>query len=110
MRSLSSFRHVRPRCTRAGNRFLNRLLVTGALASYALPDVPDAGKETVFDGLPEDVVRRLQSAVGNGEKDRLDHLIPTIQKQYPRGARALTDPADNYDYDAPAILLTGPLV
>jgi hypothetical protein len=110
MRSLSSFRHVRPLCTRARNRFLNRLPRVGALVSHALPGVPDAGKEPVtLDGLREDIVR-LQGAVRNGEKDGIDHPIPTIQEQNPRGARALKDLADNYDYDASATLWTGALV
>jgi signal transduction histidine kinase/response regulator RpfG family c-di-GMP phosphodiesterase len=76
-----------------------------------LLDLPCPEKETVtVEGLPEDIIRQLRNAVKNGEKDRLDQLILTIQKQNPRCARMLKDLADNYDYDALTALLTGVLV
>jgi CheY-like chemotaxis protein len=73
-----------------------------------LPDLPDLREETVtVADLPEDIIRQLRSAVRNGEKDRLDQLILTVQKQNQRCARTLKDLADNYDYDALTTLLTG---
>ncbi|HEY3836191.1 MAG TPA: response regulator [Bryobacteraceae bacterium] len=76
-----------------------------------LPDLRDSGNNTVtVADLPEDIIRQLRGAVRNGEKDRLDQLILTIQKEDTRCAGRLKDLADNYDYDALTALLTGVLV
>ena len=46
-----------------------------------------------------------QQATLNGDKDRLDELIRTVEDQDPTSACSLQELADQYEYDALAHLL-----
>jgi signal transduction histidine kinase/response regulator RpfG family c-di-GMP phosphodiesterase len=68
----------------------------------ALRWAPETGTLT---GLPTEMLQQLRSAVQNGEKDRLDELIATVENQDPQSGRALKNLADRYEYDALSNLL-----
>jgi PAS domain S-box-containing protein len=56
-------------------------------------------------GLPVDLIDRLQGAVRNGEKDRLDELIRDAGGLDKHAGAALQQLADDYEYDALTRLL-----
>jgi len=49
--------------------------------------------------LPADCIDRLRDAVLNGEKDRLDRLIRSVEELDVPAARSLQEVADRYEYD-----------
>jgi CheY-like chemotaxis protein/anti-sigma regulatory factor (Ser/Thr protein kinase) len=55
--------------------------------------------------LPQELVKELQQAVGNGQKNYLDTLIGKVAQLDKSVASSLRQLADNYDYDALAHLL-----
>lgn len=56
--------------------------------------------------LTADLVQQLQSAVTDGEKDRLDQLIAALAKEDAESAQVLKNLADKYEYDALTHLLS----
>jgi signal transduction histidine kinase/CheY-like chemotaxis protein len=55
--------------------------------------------------LPGELIRRLHSAVINGEKSLMDELIGTVKERDAGSARVLQELADRYEYDALAHVL-----
>ena len=50
-------------------------------------------------GLPLELINQLQDAVQEGEKDRLDALIQSVQTYDKDAAAGLKNHAENYEYD-----------
>jgi hypothetical protein len=50
-------------------------------------------------GLPLELINQLQNAVQEGEKDRLDVLIQSVQAYDKDAAAGLKTHAENYEYD-----------
>jgi protein-histidine pros-kinase len=50
-------------------------------------------------GLPLELIHQLQNAVNEGEKDRLDKLIQSVQAYDKIAAAGLKNHAENYEYD-----------
>ncbi len=50
-------------------------------------------------GLPLELINQLQNAVQEGEKDRLDALIQSVQAYDKDAAEGLKNHAENYEYD-----------
>jgi PAS domain S-box-containing protein len=57
-------------------------------------------------GLPTELIGQLQNAVQEGEKDRLDELIQSVQMYDKDAAAGLKNHADNYEYDHLTVLFT----
>ena len=56
--------------------------------------------------LPLELINQLQNAVREGEKDRLDELIQTVQAYDKNAAAGLKNHAENYEYDDLTVLFT----
>ncbi len=56
--------------------------------------------------LPLELINQLQEAVQDGEKDRLDALIQSVQAYDKDAAAGLKSHAENYAYDALTVLFT----
>jgi signal transduction histidine kinase/response regulator RpfG family c-di-GMP phosphodiesterase len=65
-----------------------------------------APEAVTLSSLPANLIKELQSAVRDGQKDRLDDLIAAVAGRDSQCGRALKDLADQYDYDALNNLLT----
>jgi hypothetical protein len=50
-------------------------------------------------GLPLELINQMQNAVQEGEKDRLDALIQSVQGYDKEAAAGLKNHAENYEYD-----------
>jgi hypothetical protein len=57
-------------------------------------------------GVPLDLINQLQNAVHEGEKDRLDALIQSVQAYDKDAAAGLKNYAENYEYDDLTVLFT----
>jgi PAS domain S-box-containing protein len=57
-------------------------------------------------GLPLELINQLQAAVHEGEKDRLDALIQSVQAYDKNAAAGLKNHAENYEYDDLTVLFT----
>jgi protein-histidine pros-kinase len=57
-------------------------------------------------GLPLRLINQLQDAVREGEKDRLDVLIQSVQAYDENAAAGLKNHAENYEYDDLTVLFT----
>jgi hypothetical protein len=57
-------------------------------------------------GLPSELIHQLQNAVREGEKDRLDGLIQSVQAYDTDAAAGLKNHAENYEYDDLTLLFT----
>jgi hypothetical protein len=57
-------------------------------------------------GLPLELINQLQDAVREGEKDRLDVLIQSVQAYDKSAAAGLKNHAENYEYDDLTVLFT----
>ena len=64
-----------------------------------------APKSVSLAALAPDLIRQLDSAVRNGEKDRLDALIAAAGQTDSQSAKVLKELADKYEYDALTNLL-----
>jgi PAS domain S-box-containing protein len=56
--------------------------------------------------LPLELINQLQNAVQEGEKDRLDELIGSVQAYDKNAAAGLKSHAENYEYDYLTVLFT----
>ncbi len=56
--------------------------------------------------LPLELINQLQNAVQEGEKDRLDELIGSVQAYDKNAAAGLKNHAENYEYDDLTVLFT----
>ena len=56
--------------------------------------------------LPLELINQLQNAVQEGEKDRLDELIGSVQAYDRNAAAGLKNHAENYEYDDLTVLFT----
>jgi PAS domain S-box-containing protein len=56
--------------------------------------------------LPLELINQLQNAVREGEKDRLDELIQSVQAYDKNAATGLKNHAENYEYDDLTVLFT----
>ena len=56
--------------------------------------------------LPLELINQLQNAVQEGEKDRLDELIQSVQAYDKNAAAGLKNHAENYEYDDLTVLFT----
>jgi hypothetical protein len=57
-------------------------------------------------GLPLGLINQLQDAVREGEKDRLDALIQSVQAYDQNAAAGLKNHVENYEYDELTVLFT----
>jgi len=78
---------------------------TGQIAAHKLLGVdremaaPGSVSSEQLTGLPLDLIHQLQNAVQEGEKDRLDALIQSVQAYDKDAAAGLKNHAENYEYD-----------
>jgi PAS domain S-box-containing protein len=81
---------------------------TAEPGSFAMPE--SEPKLQSIQGLAPELVMDLQTAVRNGEKDRLDELIEHAREWNVSASSAMKQLADRYDYDALSLLLEGAAV